>query len=80
MSTAELENTSVQITIASSESTAALLSAAMYYLLTNPVCYDRLVNEIWITFPSEKSDSFSEHISDKPRWSSSSLGFSVQLS
>lgn len=54
LSVGELEATSEVIIIAGSETTATLLSGCFYYLLTNPLTYQRLVDEIRGAFTSEE--------------------------
>jgi cytochrome P450 len=55
MSIEELEETCVSFTLAGSETTASLLSGAVYHLLKNPSTLKQLIKEIRTTFLAENS-------------------------
>jgi cytochrome P450 len=65
MSVEELVDTCVQMTLAGSETTATLLTAAVWYLLKNPNCLTLLTHEIRSTFAEEKNITF-DSVKDCP--------------
>ena len=55
MSLGELQETCVSLITAGSETTASLLTGAVYYLTTNPPILEKIVKEIRTTFRTEDS-------------------------
>jgi cytochrome P450 len=58
MSQDEMKETSASIVMAGSETTAMLLSGAVYYLLKNPAWLRKLQGELEATFKNEANITF----------------------